>query len=55
MELPERGARMSDSCDALMHAMFSDLDDSSEADNILTGNYSKIMNRNKNMLSTSPY
>lgn len=40
MELKERRARMSDSFDALMHAMFSASDDSSEADNTLTGNFS---------------
>lgn len=38
MELKERRARMSNSLDALMHAMFSGTDDSSEADKTLTCN-----------------
>lgn len=41
MELKERRARMSDSCDALMHVMFSGADDTSEADNTLTGCHAK--------------
>lgn len=55
MELLERGVRMLDSCDVLMYVMFLDLDDFSEVDNIFIGNYFKIMNRNKNMLSILLY
>uniref|UniRef100_K1PZ13 Uncharacterized protein n=1 Tax=Magallana gigas TaxID=29159 RepID=K1PZ13_MAGGI len=57
MELPERPARMSDSCDALLHAMFSDSDDSSEADNTLTvtnKKYAAAKPQPKSIIGTEP-